>query len=398
MPNMGRARTVSLAVLVGAVAIGATVWLSSGPGAHKTPSGSTASPGRSGATTAATPTSPTHPVAVAPTFALYYMWWDRQHWLARLGPDYPTTATRNPLPATLDSSGCGTVSNYPGNRLTDVSQDLKYDQSDPKTILHDVESAAASGLSGFAVNWIGTGQPSQSVNSSHYNQRLKYMFDAVHQVNANGIPFSLILNYQSSAKLLPVSQFSNDFHYFLTTYGHDPALNHTYSAKPEVIMAGTWKYTDQELEAISADARPDMYLIGDEKPASWDAARARSLDGTSYYWSSQDPTNNRSSFASLVQFAKRVRETPNPDGRAKTWLAPFTPGYNAMLLYGTPTCVARDDGQTMRALFQGNVASQPDGWTLISWNEISEGSYIVPLTRYGNRYLDILKALLHRTR
>ena len=95
----------------------------------------------------------------------------------------------------------------------------------------------------------------------------------------------------------------------------------------------------------------------------------------------------------MAKFADAVRQSPNPDGRQKTWLAPFTPGYNASLLYDSPTCVPRDNGETMRTLFAGNASSKPDGWTLISWNEISEGSYVVPLTRYGTGYTDILKVL-----
>jgi hypothetical protein len=329
---------------------------------------------------------------------MYYMWWDRQHWITRLGPHYPATGRVSPLPASVDSSGCGTVSSFAGNDVSDVSQGLSYDQTNPDTILQDVRLAAKSGLAGFAVNWIGTGLAEQAVTSSRYNLRLRYLFDAVHRVNAAGIPFSLILNYQSSAKLLPVAQFTNDFRYFLATYGRDPALDHTYSARPEVIMAGTWKYQDSDLQAISAQFRPRMYLLGDEKPSSWDAARANSLDGTSYYWSSQDPIKNSSSFATLVRFAATVRQTPNPGGRPKTWLAPFTPGYNAMLLYHTTTCVPRNDGATMRQLFTGNAASRPNGWTLISWNEISEGSYVVPLTRYGTRYTDVLRQLIRAQR
>jgi hypothetical protein len=81
-----------------------------------------------------------------------------------------------------------------------------------------------------------------------------------------------------------------------------------------------------------------------------------------------------------------------------TWLAPFTPGYNATLLYHTPTCVPRNNGQTMKALFAGNSVSKPDGWTLISWNEISEGSYVVPLTRYATTYLDVLKSITQANR
>jgi hypothetical protein len=370
-----------------AVAVGATIALSQASG------GDSVHQGPATATPKATPSVAKAPARSA-VFAIYYMWWDRQHWITRLGASYPVTARPNPLPATLDASSCGTVSSFKGNALTDVSQDLSYDQSKPSTILNDVELAARTGLTGFIVNWIGTGTTHQSVTSSNYNKRLQYMFDAVHTVNAEGHPFRLILNYQSSAKRLTPSQFTNDFNYFLTTYGTDKVLDHSYSTRPEVVMAGTWKYSNAALASISAQFRPRMYLIGDEKPASWNETRAKSLDGTSYYWSSENPNTNKSAFAKLTAFANVVRQTRNPDGRAKTWLAPFTPGYNAMLLYHTSTCVARDNGLTMTKLYAGNSASKPDGWTLISWNEISEGSYVVPLSRYGNRYLDVLTALL----
>ena len=330
-------------------------------------------------------------------FAIYYLWWDRQHWTSRLGQPTVSTSDRL-LPATLNSSGCGTVTRNPGNVETDISPGLAYDQNNPATITHDVRLAAAAGLTGFVVNWVGSGARQQSPSTTDLNRRLGYVFAAVHQLSSAGIPFKIILNYQSSARHRTTAQFINDFGYFLSMYGKDEALDHSFSPLPEVVMAGTWKYTDADLAAISTAMRKRMYLLGDEKPSSWDAARATYLDGTSYYWSSQDPLKNPNSFATLQKFATTVRSVRNPDGRPKTWLAPFTPGYNAMLLYHTSTCVARDDGRTMRALFAGNAASRPDGWTLISWNEITEGTYIVPLLRYGSKYVDVLSSILHARR
>ncbi len=335
----------------------------------------------------------------APVFAFYYMWWDRSHWLSRLGPAYPAAeAEAASLPASLDARGCGATTAYPGNVETDISLGLAYDQSDPATIRRDVEQAAAAGLTGFLVNWIGTGQPGQGASSSAYDQRLANVFDAVHAVNAAGHRFRVILNYQSSAKVIPVNQIVTDVEWFTRTYGQDPALDHTWSSRPEVLLSGSWKYSDVDLGQVSRALRPNAYIIGDEKPSSWGAGRAAALDGVSYYWSSQDPYRNPASFATLTRFAKDVRATRNPDGTAKTWLSPFTPGYNAALLYKTPTCVPRDDGKTMQVLFAGNRASGPDGWTFISWNEISEGSYVVPLQRYGTKYVDDLAMLLRQGR
>lgn len=352
------------------------------------------SPGAPGATA-----SPTGSEKTKPVFIIYYLWWDRSHWTSHLGPDYPANdAGTDPLPATLNSSSCGTTTDYRGDQLTDVSQGLAYDQSKYSTVLTDVKEAAATGATGFAVNWVGTGSPDQNASSDADDERLAYVFRAVQAENQAGIPFKIILDYQSSANILPMARFYGDFTYFLRTYGTSPYLDHTYSSKPEVIMSGTWKYADSDIEYISQNFRPRMYLIGDEKPSSWDAARAEYLDGTSYYFSSQNPYTNPASFAQLAAFAKTVHSVKNPDGSSKTWLAPFTPGYNASLLYGTPTCVPRDGGQTMHKLYDGNLASDPDGWTLISWNEISEGSYIVPLTRYGDLYSNTLADIIRTGR
>ncbi len=329
-----------------------------------------------------------------PVFAMYYLWWSAKHWQDRLGPNYPSSRTPAPLPATLNAESCGARTSISGNRLTDVPGLAGYDQNDAAVIERDVRLAASLGLKGFAVNWNGTGSSSQTVNSTSYNRRLQYVFDAVHKVNAEGIPFRLMLNYKASATKLTTSAITGDLSYFTKRYAADPALDHTYSSRPEMIWAGSWKYSTAELTTVSRAFRSKMHLIGDEKPSSWNAARGAQLDGASYYWSSQDPWNNRASFDQVRKLADAVHAGKNPDGRAKTWLAPFTPGYNAQLLYSTTTCVARKDGQTMHELFRGNKASNPDGWTFISWNEIAEGSYIVPLTRYGQRYTNELKRLI----
>jgi hypothetical protein len=326
-----------------------------------------------------------------PVFVIYYLWWTAHHWQDRLGASASTSGT---LPATLDASGCGAHSAYAGNKLTDVPGPGGYDQSSAATIERDVRLAASTGITGFAVNWNGAGTAGQSVGSTAGNRELQYVFDAVHKINAEGIPFRLMLNYKASARKLSTATINGDMSYFTSRYGADPALDHTYANRAEMIWAGSWKYTSGELSTVSASFRGKLFLIGDEKPSTWNAARAAQLDGASYYWSSQDPWGNPASFGQLRTLADAVHAGTNPDGRAKTWLAPFTPGYNAQLLYGTSTCVPRRDGQTMHQLFGGNKASNPDGWTFISWNEIAEGSYIVPLTRYGQKYTNELKSVI----
>ncbi len=159
-----------------------------------------------GPTTAPAPApAPTLRAAAAPAtpkvFAYYYLWWSAQHWHDKLGNNYPYSASPLPLPATADSDGCNPVSQYAGNQLTDVPTTIQ-DQDAPGVIENDVRQAAAAHLTGFVVNWIGTGSASQTADSVSYSRRLAALVTAVHKVNAEGTPFSLVLSLKSSATIL----------------------------------------------------------------------------------------------------------------------------------------------------------------------------------------------------
>jgi hypothetical protein len=52
-----------------------------------------------------------------------------------------------------------------------------------------------------------------------------------------------------------------------------------------------------------------------------------------------------------------------------------------------------DAGQTLRDLYAGNARTAPDVWLLISWNEVTGGTHMVPLQRYGSQSLDALRAM-----
>ena len=150
--------------------------------------------------------------------AFYYLWWDTEHWHAKLGPNYPYSAVPAPLPATLSGNGCQVANNYVGNQLTDVASPL-WTQDDPKQIQADVSMAASTGLTGFAVGWVGTGQPHQTASASEFNHRLATLVAAVHQINRAGTPFSLWIAYMSSASIRSLAEMNNDFAYLQTTYG-----------------------------------------------------------------------------------------------------------------------------------------------------------------------------------
>lgn len=327
----------------------------------------------------------------APVFAYYYLWWSRQHWLDMLGPNYPTTATPLPLPAALDATGCNTVSRYAGNRLTDVPAKL-YSQDDAGFIERDVREAAAAGLDGFAVNWAGTGSAAQLTTGNVYSRRLQLMVAAVHRVNSEGIPFKLWLSYKASAKILPTAYIMGDLSYFVRTYGRDPAFDRSRSSKTTIIWQGSRKYAVSVLQTVSSSFRSSIRVIGDEKV--WSSSRAPYLDGDAYYWSSQNPWSNPASFTQLATLAATVRGSGrNADGTAKVWVAPAAPGYNSELIGGT-SCVPRRGGETLRTLMSGNGSTSPDAFGFISWNEIAEGTYIDPMTRYGRQSLDALSAII----
>jgi hypothetical protein len=207
------------------------------------------------------------------------------------------------------------------------------------------------------------------------------------------VPFSLVLSYKASAKVLPLSTILADLAYYRDHYASDPA-QYLLNGKPVVIFQGSHKYDDATLAAVAAAFGDTFRIIGDETPDTYTQQRGADMYGASYYWSTQDPSTNPESFGQLRDLAKAVRATPpNPDGSPKVWWAPFTPGYDGILL-GDTTCIPRRDGDTMRMLFRGNATSNPDGWTLISWNEYAEGTYVDPMQRYGDRFLHALEGLL----
>jgi hypothetical protein len=363
-------------IVIVVVAIAALAWV--GVAALRADD-DTASPNTSSSSVASGSTPPSK----APAFAFYYLWWSTKHWHDKLGPNYPYAADPLPLPASLPAAGCPPTSLYAGNQLTDAPARL-WSQDDPGQIESDEREAASAGLNGFAVNWVG---------GPTYDQRLAAAFRGANQLRTEGVPFSLVLSYKSSATVLPLSTIVADLTYYRDHYASDPA-QYELNGEPVVILQGSWKYDDATLAAIEAQFGDTFRIIGDETPDSYTPSRGASLYGVSYYWSTQDPYRNPESFGQLRDFANAVRSTdPNPDGSRKVWWAPFTPGYDGVLLGGS-TCIPRADGDTMRALFDGNGATHPDAWTFISWNEIAEGTYVDPMQRYGDRYLQVLQQLL----
>ena len=343
------------------------------------------------AATGATATS--RATAAHRMFAYYYLWWSTRHWHDKLGSNYPYGASPLPLPATLDSSGCQPTSKFAGNHLLDAPASL-WTQDDAATIERDVRNAIRAGLAGFTVDWVGTGSRAQTPRSSSYNRRLATLVRVVNRVRSEGKRFSLWVSYESSARKLTTSHIVHDLGYLARTYRGNAAFNRSNGHRPTVILVGSRKYGTRALATISRSARRHFYLVGDENWATWTKARSRLLDGDQYYWSSQDPYRNPHSFDQLADLAGKVRHSGrNPDGSRKRWFAPLSPGYNTQLTGGS-TCVPRKGGRTLKELYAGNARTHPDGWVVISWNEITENTYLVPMQRYGTQPMSTLRSII----
>jgi hypothetical protein len=315
-------------------------------------------------------------------YAYYYLWWSKKHWQDQLGSSYPYTVSPLPLPASTDANGCGPASRYTGNHLLDVPARL-YGQDDPGVIERDIRSAKGAGLSGFWLNWKGDGTPTQTLTSNTYTPRLVEAFSASSRVGG----FLNWVSYESFS-MPSADAIINDLNFLYAQFGSNPAWEKI-DGQPVVTFTGSRRYTTADVTKISSAVRDKFYFVGDESRSSITDARLALFDGLTYYWSSQDPYGNPASFSQIKELGDKVHTA------GKRWFAPFAPGFDSILLTGGSTCVPRRNGDTMRALWKGNSASNPDGWGLISWNEIGENSHVQPLQKWGNTYLNVLSELIH---
>ena len=323
----------------------------------------------------------------ATVYVHYYLWWTTQHWNDKLGAAYPYSSA--PLPGSMDGQGCNPSVSYSGAQIVDVPAEGLYDQTQAVTFERHVDLASKAGLKGFLADWQGTGSTTQGPTSSGYNSRFDLMVTTVDSYNAaHGANFGLGLAYASFGDYSrPASKVIADLRYFVSRYGSAPAFRNGYSPKPIVMWLNSRKYSPQTIQAVSQAVQPYVYLLGDETAASW-PNDGRYLDGTSYYWSTQDPWNNSRAGSALSELAGLV----HADG--KRWFAPFIAGYNKQLMGGT--CVERRGTQTLTELWLLNSATRPDGWFGISWNEFVENTYLEPSKRYGAMYLEALAALIKK--
>jgi hypothetical protein len=323
---------------------------------------------------------------LANVYVHYYLWWTNLHWHSKLGPSYPYDKQPPPRPGALSATGCQPTVQFSGATIVDLPTEGLYDQELAATYDRHIAAAAAAGIRGFLASWKGTGKAGQGPGAAGYNRRLELLVTRVNAYNQThsrhfglGLALAAFGDYNRSA-----ADVTGDLAYFSQRYGKDPAFKNDYSNKPVVMWLDSRKYPIETVRAVSAAARPSVYLVGDETYLSWPRDGAY-LDASSYYWSTQNP-QSKASRTNIASLADAIH------GAGKAWLAPFIPGYNKELTGGG--CIPRNGTRTLDALWVMNATSHPDGWFGISWNEFVENTYLEPSQAYGTTYLDELQRLI----
>ena len=326
-------------------------------------------------------------VANPSVYIHYYLWWTPLHWHDKLGGSYPYATVPAPAAGTMDANGCNPRVTYPGATIVDVPSEGLYDQYQAATFDRHIAAAAGAGITGFLVNWQGTGASAQSPSSSGYNRRLELMVRRVDAYNAShATHFRLALGLDAFGNYArPASALVNDLNYFRSRYGTDAAFANRYATKPLVMLMASRRFALSAIQAVSRAERGQMVLLGDETYLTW-SRDATYLDGSSWYWSSQDPWANPQSGQQVASLAQQVHSA------GKVWFAPFTAGFNTQLAGGS--CVPRSGLRTLDAVWAANAKSGPNGWFGISWNEFVENTYLEPSRRYGRMYLDEIARLI----
>jgi hypothetical protein len=282
--------------------------------------------------------SSTNPI---PVLAYYYIWFDPASW-DRAKIDFPLLG--------------------------------KYSSDDINVMRKHIQEAKAAGIDGFIVSWKST---------DVLNRRLQQLADVAQQED-----FKLAIIYQGldfNKNPLPASQVATDFDYFIQHFAPLPAFQ--IFSKPLVIWSGTWKFSVQDIEGVTASRRKDLLILASEKDVAGYTRLQNFVDGDAYYWSSVNPATYSGYAAKLNHMSEAIHTNKG------LWIAPAAPGFDARLIGGT-TVVERNDGNTFRTEINTAISSSPDALGIISWNEFSENSQIEPSQKYGTRYLDVLKQTL----
>jgi hypothetical protein len=277
----------------------------------------------------------------APVLAHFYIWFNASSW-NRAKIDYPK------------------VGRYSSDQLS--------------VMRTQVSQARAAGVDGFIVSWKST---------DTLNSRLAQLRDV-----AADADFKLAITYQAqdfNRNPLPPAQVRDDLVHLADTYADDPVF-HVLGDRPVVAISGTWHYSVEELQSITAPVASRLTVLATEKNAEDYERVSSAVEGDLYYWSSADPETTPGYQDKLMGMANVVRE------HCGLWVAPVSPGFDARQV-GGKSVVDRRGGDTLRRSWQAALTTVPDLIGVISWNEWSENTYIEPSQESGSRELDVLRDL-----
>jgi hypothetical protein len=272
-----------------------------------------------------------------PVMAYYYIWFDESSW-ERAKTDYPALG--------------------------------RYSSDDPEVIRQHIRWAKDAGINGFIVSWKSTFK---------LDKRLEQLMDIAFEED-----FRLWIIYQGldfDRNPLNTDWIDADFEYFIETYADHPVF--AADPKPVLIWSGTWEFTPQEINSITAGYRHYLTILASERQLEGYKRLIGMVDGNAYYWSSADPLETPNYREKLNQMGELVHENGG------MWVAPAAAGFDARLIGGTRV-IERRDGDTLREAMNAAVASSPDAVGIISWNEFSENSHIEPSVNYGKTALEVL--------
>jgi hypothetical protein len=255
---------------------------------------------------------------------------------------------------------------WDGGKLVDQPV-APYISADRATIDRQVSLAQQAGIDGFALDWLGPGNPTDT--------NLQALL-AVAQ--ARGFHVTIVLDLNSPFIHNP-GDATNSLTYASRYFG-SPAW-FRYGGKPVVEFYGIRAYDTATWGAVRSHADP-------AHAATWigegdQFAYLNVFDGIYPYsiaWS-PDPASQ------LASYASRARSYPG-----KLWMATVMPGYDDTRL-GRPNgfAVGRQGGTYYSTVWQGAIATQPDLISITSWNEWLEGTQIEPSQRYGNQYVQLTR-------
>jgi Glycosyl hydrolase family 99 len=272
-----------------------------------------------------------------PVFAYYYMWFDPTSW-QRAKVDYPLIG--------------------------------RYSSDERGVMRQHIEWAKQVGINGFIVSWKST---------ETNNRRLSRLIDV-----AEAERFKLTMIYQGldfERRPLPPERIAQDIDFFVKHFSKSSVFR--VFEKPIMIWSGTWKFSREQIQSVTAARRDDLLILATEKDPEGYGRVADLVDGDAYYWSSVNPDSHPDYVGKLRQMEASIH------AHRGLWFAPAAPGFDARLVGGT-SVVERKDGETLRSEYDAAISASPDVIGLISWNEFSENTHIEPSERYGARFLEVL--------